>query len=69
MSNHELDKSDKNNAYPIVILVIRHVSRRKSVIIMWERDQVNDVDIYERPSPPRPPTFTCHNNVEKKSIK
>ena len=66
MSNHELDKSDKDNAHPIVI---RHVSRRKSVIVMWERDQVDDVDMYEKPSTSRTPTFTCHDNVGRKSIR
>ena len=66
VSNYELDKSDKDNAH---LIVIQHISQRKSIIIIWERDQINDVDIYERPSTLRILTFTCYDKIEKKSIR
>ena len=69
VSNYELDKSNKDNAHLIVILVIRHVSQYKSIIIMWKRDKVDDVDMYERPFTLRPLTFMCYDNVRRKSIR
>lgn len=69
VSNHELNKSDKDNAYPIIILVIQHVFQHKSIIVMWKSDQVDDVDMYERPFTPRLPTFTYYDDVRRKSMR
>lgn len=60
-----LTRLTKNIAHPALIW---HVSRRKSVVIMWERNQFHNVDTYERPSAPRLPTWICRNNVGRKSI-
>ena len=66
MSNYEFDKSEKDNAHPIVI---QYLFQCKSVIVMLEKNQVNDVDMYEKPSTLRPLTFTYYNNIGRKSIR
>lgn len=63
VSNHKFDKSDKDNAYPIIIW---HVSQCKSVIVICEKDQVDNVNIYKRPSTLKFSIFMCYNNVERK---
>lgn len=45
------------------------MSESKSVIVIWKRNEFDDVDIYKRLSTPRLPMFTCRNNVGKKSIR